>query len=127
MIGVLTSRLGAGLLVGLAVVVGFWWYTERVETRARERMAAELLIKTQAESERRLAVIDTARKNAERLTETIAANDEAAQLALLGIVHASIQNDTSACLDPAAADRLRQLTKHRRGPGARAAPSGSAH
>lgn len=126
MIGVLTSRLGAGLLLGLAAVLAFWWHTERVETRAREQMAAELLIQTQAESDRRGAVIDAARKNAERMAETIAANEEAAQLAILGIVHASLENDTSACLDPVAVDRLRQLPTHRSGPGARAAPGGSA-
>lgn len=102
------------LTLVVALALGAWhWKTKR---DAEARLLAELVTKTQAESERRGAVINAARKNAERQVEAIAAERTITSKLLEEIAHASAANDAVACLDPAAAGRLRNVGANRHPP-----------
>lgn len=116
----LGSKLGniAGLaLLGLLALGAFKGYVawERADAArtAREAYVAQQLAATQEESNRRLQVIDVARKNAERKADELSAVQADLAKALEEIDEKSRAFDRSVCLDPGAVDRLNGLRRVR--------------
>jgi hypothetical protein len=114
------SKVGRVVLIALAAAVGLSAWTWHVRKEARAQFLAQELAKTKAESERRLAAIDAARKNAERAADQVASLAADNSKLLEEIAHASAQNDARACLDAPALERLRRIRGDRQPAGARA-------
>lgn len=106
MMAFVLSPVGRALAGALAVLAALWLYGAKIRMEERARVEAEQAEAIKRESERRLAAIDAARKEAERLADALA-SERAARARLVGeIDHASRASDGRSCLS---ADSVRRL------------------
>lgn len=103
----LTSKLGLTVAAVAAAFIGLWLYTKHVRSQERALVVAEYVQREQAEAARREGVIAAAQRDAETKAEELAEARAHNETLLQEIARASAANDSRQCLDPAAADRLR--------------------
>lgn len=111
----LTSTVGRMILLAEVVVLGFIGYTLWIEHKTHVADTGKELAAIQAESTRRLGILDQVQGTADKAVQNIAALEQQNEKLKSEIARLSAANRSKPCFDAAAGDRLRNAG--RRSPG----------
>jgi phosphate/sulfate permease len=108
----LTSKLFWIVAGIVAAVIAFTVYTAHIKHAARAEVLAEVQKETDAESARRLQIINATRAAADKAEAALAAVQHNNEKLRNDIARLSAANDSKPCLDGTAVDRLRAIGRY---------------